>query len=263
MRARATAVLVAFALALGGCDFGRDSAEDVLAETADNLGEIRSGWLEMSLVVDPRAGRRFGFRLRGPFSLRERGLPLMRIAYTQIASGRQATVTLVSDGREAWTEIAGRRSELSADQVEQLETAATTFGRGEDGDEERLRLDHWIEDAELSDGGSVDGAETDRVRGRLDVVAAVNGLLQATSGPAREARIAGREAERLRQATRSSLFDAYTGEDDRLLRRLTLAADFGFGVPRALRRALGTRVGGKVTFRLVVTNPNQPVSIRP
>ena len=48
---------------------------------------------------------------------------------------------------------------------------------------------------------------------------------------------------------------------DAALRHLLLEAQFGLDVPQELRAALGEAVGAKVTFRLDVAEPNQPVRI--
>jgi hypothetical protein len=234
-------------LLLAGC--GGGDAEDVLGETADNLGAIRAGTLDMALVVEPIGGKPFGFEIEGPFELRGgRALPVMEVDYTRIVEGRRATVTLVSDGEDVHAEANGERVELSPEQIEELRGAAGALGGGV-----RLPLDEWFEDAEVDDGGSVGGAETDRVAGDLDVVAVANGL----SGLAGIRRLRGRDAERLREATKEATFELWTGKEDRLLRRLEMVADFGFGVPPDLRRALGDAVGAKVTFRLAVSNPRR------
>ena len=258
---RAPLVLVLVAL-LTACAGGGGDPEEVLAETADKLGEIRSGDLDLSLIVRPRGGEEFGFELRGPFELPKRGrLPRIRVEYTQVANGRRATVTLVSDGREAHAEAAGRRIELTAEQQEELRSAgAALAARGGLG---RLPIDAWLEDPELSDGGEVGGAETDKIEGKLDPVATVNGLVGLARGFGRGLRhVDGASAEQLREATESSRFEVYTGKDDRLLRRLLLEATLGFDVPSDLRRALGEVVGATITFRLGVGNPNEPVNVQ-
>jgi len=54
----------------------------------------------------------------------------------------------------------------------------------------------------------------------------------------------------------------HTGRDDHLLRRLRLAADLGFDVPKDLQEALGELVGAKIVFTRGVTDSNEPVSVR-
>ena len=258
---RAPLLVVLLAL-LTACAGGGEDPEEVLAETAERLGQIRSGDLDLSLLVQPRSGEEFGFQLRGPFELPRRGaLPRMRVDYTQIANGQRATVTLVSDGREAHAEASGRRIELTDAQQEELRSAGVALAaRGGLG---RLPIDVWLDDPELSDGGEVGGAETDKIEGKLDPVATVNGLIGLARGFGRGLpRVRGASAQQLREATESSRFEVYTGKDDRLLRRLLLEARLGFEVPEELRRALGEVVGATITFRLGVANPNEPVNVK-
>jgi hypothetical protein len=253
---RAAAVLAGFAVLAAGCGGGGGrSAQDVLGQTASKLGAIHGGVLGLKLLVTPQGnGQPFGFELHGPFTLAKGGLPVTNMAYTQIANGQQATATLVSNGTDAHVEIGGKQVPLSPAQTASLRQAATQLtGKGKGG---RLALDKWVADAKVSDGGTVGGAKTDKVAGRLDVAEAVNGLLEF-------ARLSGRnvgqltttDRKRLQDAVRASSFVVYSGKDDHVLRKLQLAFDIGFDVPAELKAALGTLVGAKVEFELDVANP--------
>lgn len=255
-RVRSSLLLGALAAALAAC--GGDGAEEVLGETAANVGQIRSGVLDLALVVEPHDGEPFGFEIRGPFSLAgDDGLPVLDVEYTQIANGERASVKLVATGGKAYAVVDRQAYELTDEQASSLRGAAA----GARGLEE-LALDDWIVDPEIGDGGVVAGDETERVRGEIDVVAAANGLLElarsfGTDLPA----IEGTHAEQLADAVRSTLLEVHTGKDDRLLRRLLLEADFGLDVPRDLRAALGDVVGARVSFRLAVVKPNTEVRV--
>jgi hypothetical protein len=252
---------LALAALFAGCG-GGDQPEDVLGETASRLGEIRSGTLDLSLLVTPRdRSGASGFELRGPFSFGNDGsLPVMKVEYTQVAAGERGSVVLISTGQKAYAAVGEETYELTPDQTEELRSATGALER--DGGFEQLALDGWIVDPELSDGGEIDGAETDRVRGRLDIVEAVNGLLELARGFGRDLpRIDGESAKQLRKATRATRFELHTGKDDRLLRSLTMEADFALEVPAELRNELGDLVGGKVAFRLGIAKPNDPVRV--
>ena len=261
---RLAGMLAALALAGAGCG-GGPSAEEVLSETASNLAEIESGKLSLRLLVEGRGGAGegiFGFELKGPFSLAAPGsLPVARVDYTQIAGPERATVTLVSTGRKAFVVVAGRTYALPLRQLEELRGARGELRAGSGLEE--LRIDDWIESPKLADGGEVGGAETDRVRARLDVVQAVNDLLELARGLGADtaARIDGESARQLERAVESGSIEVLTGKGDRLLRRLTIDAEFGFGVPQVLRGQLGDLVGARVTFELGVSDPNEPVSV--
>ena len=249
------------ALLLAGCGGGggSGSAQDVLSETAANLGKIRAGTLHLELVVTPRGkglGGATGFRINGPFGLSSgKRYPTANIAYTQLASGKSATVRVVSNGRTGYVQSNGARHALTAVQLELLRRAAATSGDPSGGLADVV-IDRWIVDPKLSDGGDVGGTATDHVHARLDVVQTVNGLLPLAPGT-HVMRITGQNAKRLAHAVRSSSFDVYTGKDDHLLRRATVDVDFALDVPKQLRQALGDLVGAKVHFLVGVDDPRK------
>ena len=260
---RRAASLIALVALLAGCG-GGSKAQGVLSDTAGNLGKLRSGDLTLRLVVSPRTGTkgRIGFELHGPFALRKGSLPVAKIAYTQIAGAHEATATFISTGAKAYAEVNGKAYELPAAASGSLRQAAggssdsSTFGQ--------LRIDNWVKDPTVSDGGDVGGAATMHVSGPLDLVAAANGLLDLVRQLGRDApKLEGDQAQKLEDAVKSSSFDLWSGTKDHLLRRLLLKADLGLAVPESLRRVLGNVVGAKIDFELAVSHPNEAVSVAP
>lgn len=137
-RLRAAAVAVLCFIAPNAC--GGETPGEVVTRTQENLGRIRSGELDARLVIAAEGSERpgaTGFELRGPFELARAGneLPEARIAYTQIAGSRRATVTLVSTGKRAYVEVRGKAYELTPARERQLREASGPLGR-------RLRLGH-------------------------------------------------------------------------------------------------------------------------
>jgi hypothetical protein len=253
---RKGAPLALLAVIAAGC--GGDSPEKVLKETADNLGDVRSGRLAMRMSIAgtaPQArGGTVGFALRGPFALAAPGgIPKARVAYTQVAGPNRATVTLIATGKQAFVQVGGRAYELSAAQSRQLRAGTGGLGRGEAG--QQLKVGSWVRDPEVTDGPPVDGQETQRVTGKLDVPAAARDLLRLTQalGPGEEAQRAlrGGAARELEGAVRSSRFELLTGKDDHLLRRLRLAAEL---------RA-GDAPGARISFDLGLARPNEKVTV--
>jgi hypothetical protein len=258
------AVLCLAVLVLGACGGGDVDAEDVLAETADNLERIESGVLSMRLVLTPKGedSEVVGFVLRGPFSLESPGeLPVARIAYTQIRGSERGTVTIVSTGRQAYVEVDGQAYELSAEQSAQLRQTGKDLEEGQGLGE--LGVDDWIEDAELSDGSEVDGTRTDRIEAELDVAAAAQDLVELSRGLGQGTleELSDADEQTIERATRSAKLELLTGEEDRLLRRLNLSVDLGFDVPTELRNALGTLVGARIDLELAIDDPNEPVRV--
>lgn len=252
---RIAGVVLACAALLTAAGCGGSSAASAVSETTDNLAKIRSGVLDLKLLVTPRSGDAFGFELKGPFSLRPGKLPVARIEYTQTANGRSATATFVSDGARAWVVANGTTTELSEQQAASL----TTLGGNRDRGLAQFEVGRWLRDPQVAD----EGDSTERITGTLDVVAAANDLMGLAALAGRDStRIEGADADRLREATRDSSVEVVTGKDDRLLRRLALSADLGFDVPQSLEHTLGTTVGAKIEFLLAVDRPNTPVQVR-
>ena len=261
LKARALAALLASA-AFAGC--GASDSEDALNETASKLGEIRSGQLDMKLVVSPSTARSdIGFELEGPFSLADKGeLPTTDLRYRQIAGDKRGDVQFVSTKNGAWVKVKGQAYELPPDRV------AGLVGDGGDGGGPLAELDlaSWARDPELDDGPAVAGDETERVRSEVDVVKALNDLLGTLGdlGAGEAAGLGPLEAEDARQfedAIRSSRLEVLTGKEDRLLRRMALHLDIGVKA-RELAGGLGRLSGADVTLELKIADPNGTVRVR-
>jgi hypothetical protein len=256
--------LVLSAVLLVACGGNGGSAEDVLAETAENLEEIESGRLTMRLVVTPKGAESepVGFELAGPFSLAGAGeLPVARVVYTQIRGSARGGVTIVSTGRKAYVDVGGQVYELPPEQANELRTAAEELEEGKGLGE--LGLDDWIEEPKLSDGGLVAGVETDRIDANLDVAAAAQDLVELARGLAQGSLgdLSDADEQTIERATREAKLRLFTGKEDRLLRRLDVDVDLGFAVPAQLRNALGNLVGARIEFELRVDDPNRPVTV--
>jgi hypothetical protein len=249
---RLAAVLAGVALLAAACGGGGPNAQDVLKQTAANVGSIRSGTLALKLLVTPRAtADPFGFELHGPFKLAASGLPVTRMAYTQIANGHRVTATLVSDGTDAHVELAGKQVPLSAGQEQSLRSATQQLERA--GGAGQIAVGRWVKDAKASrEGGD------DKVTGQLDVVEAVTTLLDVVRLSGRDiGTLSNADRRRLADAVRSSRFELTSGKDDHLLRSLRLTADIALDVPSELKDALGDLVGASVVFELSVANPKR------
>lgn len=267
MRALLAAACLALLAGCGG-ESATSSPGRALAQTAAKLGEITSGTLRFELSVDPHEeGGSFGFELDGPFALGEPGeLPMAEIEYTQTADDERETVTLTSTGEQAFITVDGTAYELPPERADELRSAGEAVGGGGErgGGLEELRIDEWIRDAKSSDGGDVGGTDTDKIEADLDVVAAANDLIEVVKsfgGPSLDP-IEGPEAEQLRDAVRDAKLEVWTGDEDRLLRRLHIEADFDPELPDGLEE-LARAAGSKVTFDLEIDNPNSEVSVEP
>ena len=258
MRLFAAASAALVLLAGGGCG-GGESAQDVLRETTSNLGKIRSGQLDAELRFEEKGGGTAGFTLAGPFSLKKGPLVAGELDYSRLGSSGNQTATFISTGQKAYVEIRGQAYELGRKQTAQLRGVS---GQIQSGGLAQLDLSDWVVEPRLGDGGEVGGTETDLVRGRLDVPAVVNTLVQLASlgsGGSGEP-VNSQDSQALRDAVSSSSASVWTGKDDRLLRKLELRIDFE---PTAAPPRIQQLIGVAALFRFAVANPNGDVSVQP
>jgi hypothetical protein len=261
---RLALILVALTLGstLAGC--GGGGSEDALSETASNLGEIESGVLVLRVLVEGtgKGEGQVGFELDGPFALAQEGkLPVAEIAYRKIAGDETAEATFISTGERAFVETGGQTYELPDAMIANLR--APEGGTQPVEGLEELEIGDWMVEPEVSDGGEVGGADTDRIRSRLDVVAAVNDMLELARGlgAADLGTLEGDGAEQLRRAVQSSSIDVFTGKEDRLLRRLAIDVEFGATGPPELEQVLGELGGAHLIFDFEIGDPNEPVEV--
>ena len=252
---RVAVCLAVLALAAAGCGGGGgETAQDVLAETSNNLSKIKSGDLTLDLLFAANGGERAGFDLQGPFKLREGKLPEAQLDYTQIAGPRTATQTFILAGDNAYVSIRGTTYELPP-----TAGAGIKSSLGSSSGLAVINLSNWIRDPKLEDGGEVGGAETDHITGRLNVANVVSGLVAIaaqTGGTTPLTQLQGASAQQVEDAVKTATIDVYTGKDDRLLRKLDMQIQFS---PAAQK--VRSLVGASVHFTLGIDRPNENVSI--
>ena len=239
-------------LALSAC--GEDTPDEVVQQTADQLGQIRSGILAVDVSAAGRGGGSdadLGFSLRGPFALAEKGaLPVAELTYEQRNGSVRESATFVSTGERAWIRTSGGTNELTGAGADRLRAARGPGAQGLGA----LRIDHWIRDARLQRAGDVD-----RIRARLDVGAALDDLARLMGSPDGMGADARAQFDR---AVRDAPVMLETGAEDRLLRRLRATIELELAVPEAVRQRFGELVGGKVKLDLKIERPNEPVDVQ-
>jgi len=249
---------LAAALATAGC--GGSAEERALAETAENLGEIRSGVLELRVLVESTgtAEGEAGFALEGPFALPDEGeLPVANVTYTRIAEGEVPAGTFVSTGRAAYVVVRGTPYRLPREREDALRAQGDVAGL------EELEIGDWFADAEQREGPRIDGVETTRVRSPLDVVAALSDIgdltRDATGGASPLGDLTEEDAEQIERAVRAASVELLTGEEDRLLRQLRL--DVRLAPAKQLPPHLRNIVGVRFRLDLAIRRPNRPVRV--
>lgn len=242
---------------LAGCAGDGGPAGPALAETAQNLEQVESGVLTMSVRMKPREGAEFGYDIEGPVRLGKNGAPpVADVQYTQVANGEEETSRLVlTEDGSGWIERDGSRTNLTQAQVDELQASGALLGR--EG-LETLSFEQWIDDPKLADGP--DG--TDKITADLDVAAAMAGLSALAGLLQQDVRLTAEQRNQVAEAVDDSSFELLTGEQDRLLRRLELGFSLEAEVPEKLREALGDdAVGASFSFLLELAGVNEPVRI--
>jgi hypothetical protein len=248
------------AVLLAGCGSSGSPAVSALRDTAKKLDDVRSARLDLRLSAEsPAAEGPVGFALKGPFALPEKaGLPVAELQVTELRGARTTTATFVSTGQRAYVVRNGRVTALPG-------SGGVDVG-GEGGGLGSLRIDHWLRDPKLSDGGSVGGTDTDHVTARLDVAAAFDDLGRlgerlGTSALAGLRPLDARSRAALTKAAASSAIEVWTGKKDRLLRRLVLRVTLAAGdrLPATLRSLAPVTL----SLSLDLSAVNEPVHVDP
>jgi hypothetical protein len=260
---RPRVVFCLVALLAAGC--GQPSAQDVLAKTASGTSAVKSASFDFRMTMSAKSGPPVGFELAGPFAAHAGGgLPVTRIAYTQLAGSKSLRVDLVSTGQDAFIGVQGKYYRMPEAQLASLRAtnggASSGFGN--------LRIDRWAQSPRLSDGGTVDGVRVDHLSGAVDVLAFFNDVFRVTQsfgvgGPGSLPPISGTSATQLRRAVRSATFQLDSGKDDHILRRLQVRIELAANnVSANVSQALGQLSGSHFDLDFNVSRPNQPVHVQ-
>lgn len=246
------------ALLLSACGSSGTPAGRALRATARNLDHIRSATLDLRLAAEsPGAKGPVGFAMSGPVAFRE-GPPVADVSVTELRGGKSVETSFVSTGDAAYVVRAGHVTALPGGGG--LDVGGPGNGLG------ALRIDRWLRDPRMSDGGNVGGARTDHVTAALDVATAFDDIGKlgdrlGTSALAWLRPLDPAARARLANAASNSSIDVWTGHSDHLLRRLVLKVTLAANgeLPASLRALVPVTL----TFSLDLANLNAPVHVDP
>ena len=264
----AAAVLLLFA----GC--GHDTKRDAVADAGASLSRVQRGTLHLKLDLgadtnDPSA--QVGFQMDGVFDLAPPGAPLPAADLTtaNLGSPEEPPVHFVSTAHDAFIVQDGVGYQLTPQQVAPLRLDAST---GTGGGITGLDLRGWVIDPVAQPTTTTPAGENvDRITGRADPIAALNGIVdlagQLGGAPDPALHVSATDADAVRSAMQSSSFEVLMGRDDRLLRGLTVQVQFA--APAAARPSTGGAVAQAIdklghltlTIELRLDRPNSPVDV--
>lgn len=259
--------LLVCAFVLAACGGGDDEdvdVEKVLQQTFGEDKDIKSGRLDASLRIDAEGLAQLEgpvtLRLAGPFaSTSPDELPRFDFEADLNAGGQSLRAGAISTGEKGYVTFQGQAYVLSDELFEQFKTGYAEQAKKDDGGDgvsfRSLGVDpqRWLENPEYVGKEDVGGAETLHIRAGIDVprlLEDVNRIL----GRAEE--IQGQRARQLTEAERRQIAEAvkdakieiWTGEEDKILRRLNV--NVSFEVPEASREQANGLTSGTLRFDL-------------
>ena len=212
--------------------------------------------------------------LTGPYDSREEGqIPKLDWDITVGAQNQSFNASLTSTGDRAFVGFQGTDYEVSRATVEALnqQLAASQDEEGEaDLSDFGINARDWVIDAEEEGDEEITGVETTHVSGKLDVTRVLedlNTVVQEASqlggqiGQQAPPELTDEQKAQIEDVVDDPGFDAYVGNDDDRLHRLS--ADLEFEVPEDARETAGGLEGGRVSFSIEFANIGAAQPVEP
>jgi hypothetical protein len=254
------------ALALTACGGGGDDVDvdQVLKETFGEDKNIKSGRLDLKVGIDAKGGQSQGpvsLSLSGPFaSTKPTELPRFDFTAAVEAGGQTIDAGATSTADKGFVSLRGTDYALPDDmfaQFKQQYAASAKEGEGEKGVSlKALGVDpqRWLSNPKSAGKEDVGGTETIHIKAGIDVpklLEDVNKVLsradQVPGGQAQAAReLTEAERKQVADAIKSASVDVWTGEEDKIMRRINV--ELSFDVPEGERDRTQGLTSGTVRF---------------
>ena len=271
-------VLLVCALGAAACGGGDDDV-DVAAVLQQTFGEdknIKSGKLDVGLRLDARGLASLSgpvrLRLTGPFaSTSADQLPRFQFEAELDAGGQSIRAGAVSTGDEGFVTFNGQPYRLSDELFGQFKTGYAEQAKSDDGEEgvsfESLGVDpqRWLRDAEYEGTDEVGGVETLHLSAGIDVprlLEDVNRILSRAprvEGQPQARQLTEEERAQIEEAIKDARMELWTGEEDKVLRRLNVRLEFE--VPEDRRDEAQGLSSGTLRFDLNLAEINEEQDI--
>ena len=271
------ALLCAFGVA--ACGGGDDvDVDEVLRQTFGEDKDIKSGRLDLDLRLDARGLAQLqgpvAVRLSGPFaSTKPEELPRFALEATLDAGGQSIRAGATSTGEKGFLSFQGQAYVLSDELFKQFkegyaEEARKNEGEGGGVSFKTLGIDprRWLRDPQYEGKEDVGGAETVHIRAGIDVprlLEDVNRILARApqiQGQQQARELTPEERKQISDAIDDARLDLWTGEEDKIMRRL--GVQLRFEVPEANRQQAQGLTGGTLRFQLGLGAINEEQDIK-
>jgi hypothetical protein len=275
------ALLVACAALVAACGSGggsSDSVDSILKQTFDAGKSISSGRVSVDFNADLKGVKDIdgpvGLKLSGPFeSDGARKLPKFDLNLTVRASGSSFTAGATSTGTQGFVKFGGTIYSIPANIYELFKqgyeqaTPTSSKGKGTTFDSLGVHPRSWLKNAKKVGTEDVGGAKTTHITAAIDVGKFVDDLNQIVKkadslglgAGGKSGGITGIEKLELVRSVKSSAVDVYSGEEDRILRRLKVVLNID--VPVEARSQVGGLSTGRVQLDIVLADVNKDQTI--
>jgi hypothetical protein len=292
-------VLVLLACALGFTACGGDDDEDVtqlLAQTFGGGGEdVRSGRLDLNVRLNARGLADLqgpvSVRLAGPFaSTGPAELPRFDFELALSAQGQDVRAGAVSTGEAGFLRFQEQSYDIGAELFKQFkdgyaEQAKCAEEQGQEGGGvtfQALGIDprRWLRDPRKEGEEDVAGAEAVHISSGIDVprfLEDINRVLSRTDVQQRQAdpcadqpegrpadpatrQLSPADRKQIAEAIKDARVDVWTGQDDKVMRRLNVA--LRFEVPEAARSDARGLQSGDLRFDMTLGAVNEEQTIQ-
>ncbi|MDQ3608649.1 MAG: hypothetical protein M3459_07095 [Actinomycetota bacterium] len=251
-----------------------EDVQAILEETfAGKDKEIDSGRLAVGLRITPTGGTPatgpIAARLEGPFAASEDedGLPAFDLDLSLNAGPQTFSAGVVSTGEAGFVRFQGGTFKLPEPIFAQFRQGYLQSRKESERSGERpqsfasLGVDPrgWLRDPQIVGEEEVGGADTTHIRAGIDVarlLVDINRLLSqagelGVTEPGQAPRQLTDEQRRLiTDAVRSAQMDLWTGEDDRILRRLRVEVDYA--IPEEAREEAQGLTSGQLALEITI-----------
>ena len=266
--------VLASAFGLAACGGEEDvDVQQVLKQTFGEDKDIDSGRLDAGLRLDlgglAQLKGPVRITLSGPFETAERNaVPRFDFDATVEAGGQTFRAGAVSTGDKGFIKIQDQTVAIPADQFERYRKALAQ-DTGEEGGVSLRSLgvdpQRWLRDPKYVGKEDIGGAETLHIRSGIDVARLLEDvnrvLARAEQAEGRRARqLTEAERQQLGEAVKEAQLELWTGEEDKILRRINVRLKFE--VPEAVRQQANGLTSGTIKFELGFGAINSKQEIR-